>query len=369
MLIRPGSWQPVLCLGSLTKAPPNSPVSKSILRESGCTAVPFPFQESARALVIHSTDSLSLLHPTPTINPAHCSRPLYLHRHYQEHIHIGTRLRATPDQTAPSFSSSSASTSPSFNMVWPFSSNKPADAAASSSTAQSSFEAVAPAPADATVAQNPTSDSPTDYLRSHTFVQPSSPSPSASGSSPEYVPNAASLLGDSSLNLGALSPLAGLGKDELEYLDLTDGAPSSMEGARTAVPSRGWSDDLCYGTGTTYLSGLAIGGLLGAREGFFRPLGVDNPTFRLRLNAVLNQVTRRGSFFGNSAGVVALIYNLVDASIDGVRGKHDIAGAVTAGAISGALFKCTAGVRPMAVASGIMMAAAATWTTAKQALL
>lgn len=332
--------------------------------------MPFPIQESARALVIHSTDSLSLLHPTPTINPAHCSRPLYLHRHYlYTHIHIGTRPRATPNQIAPSFSSSSASTSPSFNMVWPFSSNKPADAAASSSTAQSSFEAVAPAPADATVAQNPTSDSPTDYLRSHTFVQPSSPSPSASGSSPEYVPNAASLLGDSSLNLGALSPLAGLGKDELEYLDLTDGAPSSMEGARTAVPSRGWSDDLCYGTGTTYLSGLAIGGLLGAREGFFRPLGVDNPTFRLRLNAVLNQVTRRGSFFGNSAGVVALIYNLVDASIDGVRGKHDIAGAVTAGAISGALFKCTAGVRPMAVASGIMMAAAATWTTAKQALL
>ncbi|SPO30775.1 probable MAS6 - mitochondrial inner membrane import translocase subunit [Ustilago trichophora] len=258
-------------------------------------------------------------------------------------------------------------------MVWPFSSNKSTEASSSSSSSSSStqpaFEAVAPAPVDSTITPTPTSDSPTDYLRSHAFVQPSSPSPSTSGSANEYVPNAASLLGDSSLDLGSLSPLAGLGKDDLEYLDLTDGAPSSLEGARTAVPSRGWSDDLCYGTGTTYLSGLAIGGLLGAREGFFRPLGVDNPTFRLRLNAVLNQVTRRGSFFGNSAGVVALIYNLVDASIDGVRGKHDIFGAVAAGGISGALFKCTAGVRPMAVASGIMMAAAATWTTAKQALL
>lgn len=254
-------------------------------------------------------------------------------------------------------------------MVWPFSSSKSADASSSSSSSQPAFEAVAPAPVDTTVNANPTSDSPTDYLRSHSFVQPSSPTSSTSGSASEYVPSAASLLGDATLDLGSLSPLAGLGKDDLEYLDLTDGAPSSMEGARTAVPSRGWSDDLCYGTGTTYLSGLMIGGLLGAREGFFRPLGVDNPTFRLRLNAVLNQVTRRGAFFGNSAGVVALIYNLVDASIDGVRGKHDIFGAMGAGAVSGALFKCTAGVRPMAVASGIMMAAAAGWTTAKQALI
>lgn len=255
-------------------------------------------------------------------------------------------------------------------MVWPFSSSKSADASSSSSQTQPSFEAVAPAPVDSSVNSTSTSDSPTDYLRSHAFQQPSSPSSSStSASGAEYIPNAASLLGDSSLDLGSLSPLAGLGKDDLEYLDLTDGAPSSMEGARTAVPSRGWSDDLCYGTGTTYLSGLAVGGLLGAREGFFRPLGVDNPTFRLRLNAVLNQVTRRGSFFGNSAGVVALIYNLVDASIDGVRGKHDIYGAVAAGGVSGALFKCTAGVRPMAVASTIMMGAAATWTFAKQSLL
>ncbi|KIS67388.1 putative TIM23 complex essential channel-forming subunit [Mycosarcoma maydis] len=254
-------------------------------------------------------------------------------------------------------------------MVWPFSASKSADASSSSSSAQPAFEAVAPAPVDSTRNSNSTPESPTDYLRSHAFQQPSSASPSTSASGADYVPNAASLLGDTSLDLGSLSPLAGLGKDDLEYLDLTDGAPSSMEGARTAVPSRGWSDDLCYGTGTTYLSGLAIGGLLGAREGLFRPLGIDNPTFRLRLNAVLNQVTRRGSFFGNSAGVIALIYNLVDASIDGVRGKHDIYGAVAAGGVSGALFKCTAGVRLMAVASTIMMGAAATWTLAKQSLL
>lgn len=90
-----------------------------------------------------------------------------------------------------------------------------------------------------------------------------------------------------------------------------------------------------------HFPGLALGGLLGVREGFARPLGVDSPTYRLRLNAVLNQVTRRGSFFGNSAGVIALIYNIVDASIDAARGKHDMAGSIAAGGLSGALFKCT----------------------------
>jgi import inner membrane translocase subunit TIM23 len=84
-----------------------------------------------------------------------------------------------------------------------------------------------------------------------------------------------------------------------------------------------------------------LGGLVGAREGLFRPLGVQSPTLRLRLNSVLNQVTRRGSFFGNSAGVVALIYNIADASIDAARGKHDMGGSIAAGGISGALFKCT----------------------------
>jgi len=89
------------------------------------------------------------------------------------------------------------------------------------------------------------------------------------------------------------------------------------------------------------MTGLAVGGMLGAREGLVRPLGVQSPTMRLRLNAVLNQVTRRGSFFGNSAGVIALIYNIVDASIDAARGKHDMAGSIAAGGVSGALFKCT----------------------------
>lgn len=51
-----------------------------------------------------------------------------------------------------------------------------------------------------------------------------------------------------------LHPMAGL-KDQLEYLQLDDDKVSDLPGGTTALPSRGWSDDLCYGTGTTYLTG------------------------------------------------------------------------------------------------------------------
>lgn len=51
-----------------------------------------------------------------------------------------------------------------------------------------------------------------------------------------------------------LHPMADL-KENLEYLILEDDKTTDVPGATTALPSRGWSDDLCYGTGTTYLSG------------------------------------------------------------------------------------------------------------------
>lgn len=53
---------------------------------------------------------------------------------------------------------------------------------------------------------------------------------------------------------------------------------------------------------TLLFQGLALGGVWGVREGARRPLAVSNT--RLRINSVLNSVTRRGTFIGNSAGVL-----------------------------------------------------------------
>ncbi|KAI2618716.1 Tim17-domain-containing protein [Hypomontagnella submonticulosa] len=163
-----------------------------------------------------------------------------------------------------------------------------------------------------------------------------------------------------------LHPLAGLDKDGLEYLSLEDSALSNLPGAQTAIPSRGFSDDLCYGTGITYLTALAIGGAWGLQEGLRRSAGQPP---KLRLNSVLNAVTRRGPFLGNSAGVVAITYNCFNSGISNIRGKHDSANTIAAGGLSGMLFKSTRGVRPMLISGGIVASIAGAWAITREVLL
>lgn len=160
-----------------------------------------------------------------------------------------------------------------------------------------------------------------------------------------------------------LHPLAGLGKDTLDYISLEDSALSDLPGSQSVLPSRGFTDDLCYGTGVTYLAGLTLGGAWGLREGLKNSNGQPP---KLRLNSVLNGVTRRGPFLGNSAGVVAICYNLINSYIGYLRGKHDAANSIAAGAFSGMLFKSTRGVRPMMISGGIVASVAGVWTVARK---
>lgn len=157
-----------------------------------------------------------------------------------------------------------------------------------------------------------------------------------------------------------LHPLAGLNRETLDYLTLEDSALNELPGSQSALPSRGWTDDLSYGTGMTYLSALSIGGLWGLTEGLKKTPPSASP--KLRLNSVLNSVTRRGPFLGNSAGVIAMVYNGVNSTLGYARGKHDAANSILAGALSGMLFKSTRGLRPMLISGGIVASAAAAWT-------
>lgn len=177
----------------------------------------------------------------------------------------------------------------------------------------------------------------TSFQSTATPSSASTSAPAAATSADPAAPSASDLFQTAAFDPARLHPLAQLG-DNLDYLALDDAKLNETPGAQTALPSRGWSDELCYGTGTTYLSGLAIGGLWGLREGAFRPLGTASST-KLRINSILNACTRRGTFMGNSLGVLALFYNAVNATIDSYRGQHDLAGGLAAGAISGALFR------------------------------
>lgn len=94
--------------------------------------------------------------------------------------------------------------------------------------------------------QGSSQDTTTDYIRSATFSRPDAPSGDNAVTASDLLMGA--------YDPTKLHPLANLG-DKLDYLLLDDDKTSDLPGAGTAIPSRGWSDDLCYGTGTMYLSG------------------------------------------------------------------------------------------------------------------
>lgn len=178
---------------------------------------------------------------------------------------------------------------------------------------------------------------------------------------PTAVQDATSFLSSAAISDPAeLHPLAGLNRETLDYLTLEDSTLNELPGSQSALPSRGWTDDLSYGTGVTYLTALTAGGLWGLTEGLRKTPPSAPP--KLRLNAVLNSVTRRGPFLGNSAGVIAMVYNGINSTLGYARGKHDAANSILAGALSGMLFKSTRGLRPMMISGGIVASLAAAWT-------
>ena len=85
----------------------------------------------------------------------------------------------------------------------------------------------------------------TDILRNATFSHLDGPAASVT---------AADLLLGGVYDPAKLHPMSGL-SDNLDYLLLDDDKVNELPGSGTAIPSRGWSDDLCYGTGTMYLTG------------------------------------------------------------------------------------------------------------------
>lgn len=186
------------------------------------------------------------------------------------------------------------------------------------------------------------------------------------GFDPAQVSDVSSILqAPGVLDSSKLHPLAGLEKG-VEYLDLEEELLNDIEGAKGLIPSRSWTDDLCYGTGAVYLMGLGLGGAYGFQEGVKNLPKDASP--RLQLNTVLNHMTKRGPFLGNSAGVLALTYNLIDSSIDALRGKHDDINSIVAGGLAGALFRSSAGLKPMGYSTAIMAGAAGTWCGIKRLL-
>lgn len=156
-----------------------------------------------------------------------------------------------------------------------------------------------------------------------------------------------------------LHPMAKLG--EIEFLDLDTNARK----ADGLIASRGWTEDLSYGTGAMYLLGLSTGGLYGFAEAM-RSTSEKTPT-KIRINTILNSITRRGPYIGNTCGVVTIFYNFIGGAIDYMRdGKRDDAGCIAAGGLTGALYRIGSGPKAIAISSAVGLGAASAWCVVKR---
>ncbi|CAM6117040.1 unnamed protein product [Calypogeia fissa] len=150
----------------------------------------------------------------------------------------------------------------------------------------------------------------------------------------------------------------------LENLYQLPATPEFLFTEEAAVQRRNWSDNLTYYTGCGYLSGAVLGGAKGLVEGIHSR--EDGDTTKLRVNRVLNASGHRGRTFGNTLGILGLLYAGMESTSGYVRGTDDILNNVIAGLGTGAMYKAAAGPRTAAIAGALGGIAAAGLVAGKQ---
>lgn len=120
---------------------------------------------------------------------------------------------------------------------------------------------------------------------------------------------------------------------------------------------------LTFNTGVTWLGGYVAGGCYGFVEGW-RTAAM--PTFKLRMNSVLNAVAKRGGALGNALGVVVgahttLVWVADQLDLETVT-RTEASTPVFAGLLTGVIYKSTSGIRGAAL-SGLfgIVASCAHW--------
>lgn len=244
-----------------------------------------------------------------------------------------------PDPYASAFEQSSSSPNSAFGSAFsddiditpPTSSHQSADPLLSSDHSASSLSPYALPPS-----------------HSSSYSSSSSPSSSNDPSSPP------------SLDFGTLSRInpsvvapGGLARPSVDYVFADD-----YKDVRKKSPA----EQLTFLAGSAYLLGTAVGSALGLSEAL--PASRGKPA-RLRLNAALNAVAKRGAGLGNSAGVLALAFSLSETVIYNYTSDETVVNYAAAGAMAGALFKSTRGLRVAGVwgAGGAAVALATVYAT------
>ncbi|OVA12663.1 Mitochondrial inner membrane translocase subunit Tim17/Tim22/Tim23/peroxisomal protein PMP24 [Macleaya cordata] len=143
-------------------------------------------------------------------------------------------------------------------------------------------------------------------------------------------------------------------------------SPEYLFQEEAAVQRRSWGENLQYYTGSGYLTGAIVGGVKGSFQGL--KAAEPGDSLKLRANRVLNAGGQTGRRFGNSLGVMGLIFAGLESGIIHLRGTDDLVNSVLAGLGTGAFYRAASGVRSAAVAGAIGGLAAGAAVTGKQAI-
>ncbi|KAA8500012.1 Mitochondrial import inner membrane translocase subunit tim23 [Porphyridium purpureum] len=109
---------------------------------------------------------------------------------------------------------------------------------------------------------------------------------------------------------------------------------------------KGWGEQITYSCAITYLSGVAVGGTRGLVEALKSSRGKP---FKLVLNAALNNVGKRSAAYGQSMAVCAFMFANIETLIYNYRSDELPENYLLAGALTGALFKSTRGLKQMGI--------------------
>lgn len=147
------------------------------------------------------------------------------------------------------------------------------------------------------------------------------------------------------------------------------------QGAQYVTPpqQRGFWQRLVLNTGIVYLAGIGSGGLIGLVQGY---RSSPSNGMKIKINSSLNGASKLGSGFGNTLGVLALMYSGFEYTVDEFmlpslgldRSINNEAIPIMAASLTGAFYKCTSNPKTIILAALIGGGAMATKSLAERFL-
>jgi len=149
-----------------------------------------------------------------------------------------------------------------------------------------------------------------------------------------------------------------------QYVDYTKKQGRSTEG------------QIFFNVGCVWLAGMVGGGMYGLQEGWRTAAA---PSFRIRMNSVLNAAGKRGNMYATRLGSGMFVYCMSDMAVAnipeltglsnfGIELNKEYGEPAASGFVAGAAYACMRGPRAAVIAGGLGMGLSLAFTQAKSAI-